>query len=184
MKKSLAGLFIIAVMVALPFRFAHAITITYEAIDLLDTTTGEDLWEYQYTVSDTTFTADTGFTIYFDLGLYDLLDPFPVSPSSDWWVTTWDPDSNIPDDGAFDALALVDSPTLANTFTVSFVWLGASCEPVNQYFDVYDGITWATLDSGLTISSSPSTVPEPTTMTLFGAGIACLLGVLRRRKSN
>ncbi|NOQ45615.1 MAG: hypothetical protein GQ559_02925, partial [Desulfobulbaceae bacterium] len=57
----------------------QATAISYTATDLADAVSGVDLWEYSYLVSENTFDADYGFTIYFDLGLYDLLDPAPAA---------------------------------------------------------------------------------------------------------
>jgi hypothetical protein len=128
--KVLAPFFI---LVFLPLGAAHAISILYEATDLADTTPGDDLWMYSYYVSD--FDIDYGFTVFFELGLYDLLDPFPPPPNSDWDPITWDPDLSIPDDGAYDALSLVDNASLADPFTVSFVWLGSGT-PGAQPFEV------------------------------------------------
>jgi hypothetical protein len=165
-----------AMMALIPIGPAHAISILFQTTDLVDTTVGEDLWQYAYTVSDHTFTADTGLTIYFDYTLYDGIDPAPFSPNADWDVLTWDPDALIPDDGAYDAYALTDNASLADPFLVSFVWLGTGAPGV-QFFDVYDGLTWKTLASGTT-----APVPEPATMILLGTGLLGLGRLARKMK--
>lgn len=160
---------------------ANATAISFTATDLADVTAGEDLWEYTYSVSENTFSADTGFTIYFDLDLYDFLDPSPSLPNTDWDVISWNPDPNLPDDGAYDAYALVDNASLADTFSISFVWLGDSSGPGSQFFEVYDGLTWSVIESGHTTSNT-APVPEPTTMLLFSTGIAGFVGSRIRNK--
>lgn len=116
------GILLAMVLVlSLTFGSAHAIIITYEATDLANTTAGEDLWQYTFTASDHTFAADTGLTIYFDYALYGAIDPSPISPNGDWNVLTWNPDAGIPDAGAYDAYALSDNASLADSFMVSFV---------------------------------------------------------------
>jgi hypothetical protein len=157
-------------MLSLTFGSAQAIIITYEASDLANTTAGEDLWQYTYSVSDHTFAADTGFTIYFDYALYGAIDPSPLSPNGDWDVLTWNPDAGIPDAGSYDAYALFDNASLADPFMVSFVWLGAGT-PGEQNFDVYDSLTWDILESGTT-ESTP--VPVPATLLLLGTGLVGL----------
>lgn len=81
-------LLVIVTFLAALMGTANAISISYQAYDLSDLTIGEDLWEYTYTISDHTFAMDTGFTIYFELGLYDFLDPTPPAPNADWDVLT------------------------------------------------------------------------------------------------
>ena len=175
MKKILMLLLVVILIVGLT-QLAYATTILYQATDLADTTVGEDSWEYTYWVSDYTFNMDYGFTIYFGYTHCGALDPFPLDPNLDWNVITWDPDLNIPDDGAFDALALVDGASLADPFTVSFVWLGTGT-PGAQYFEVYDDL-WNTVESGQT-----APVPEPATLLLMGTGLVGLAGIRRRMKN-
>ncbi len=172
---------LLAVVLAFPIGEAQAIEIKYQAIDLADTTVGEDLWQYTYTISDYTFSEDTGFTIFFDSGLYTLIDPAPSAPNADWDVLTWDPDPSLPDDGAYDAYALINNASLSDSFTVSFVWLGADT-PGAQSYDVYDGITWDILESGTTVASQAAPVPEPATMLLLGVGLTGLTAFRKRIK--
>lgn len=164
---------------------ANATAINYIATDLPDVNQGQDLWQYSYWVSDHTFTADTGFTVYFDLGLYDLLDPNPIAPNADWNVMTWNPDPSLPDDGAYDALALVDNASLANPFTVSFVWLGGGIGPGSQSFEVY-GYDPSTGNINILETGNAAPVPEPATILLFGIGSAGLVcrGMKKKRSSH
>jgi hypothetical protein len=106
---SICVLLVLATFVALPVGSAHAINISYQATDLADTTAGEDLWQYSYMVTDHTFSAYEGFSIYFDLGLYSNLDDLPPTPKGDWDPIGLQPDPFIPADGLYDAMALVGS---------------------------------------------------------------------------
>lgn len=148
---------------------------------MADVNAGEDLWQYSYTVSNNTFVADTGFTIYFDLGFYDFLEPASTAPNGDWDIFTWNPDPSLPDDGAYDAYTLADNASLADIFNVSFVWLGGSSDPGSQFFEVYDGLTWSVLEVGFTATVS-APVPEPATILLFGTGLAGFVGAGIRKK--
>lgn len=180
MKKKYLSIIVAGLLTLGTAVLANATVINYTATDLTDINTGEDLWQYSYTVSDNAFAADTGFTIYFDIGLYDFLDPAPTAPNGEWGVLTWNPDPLLPGDGAYDAYALFDNASLADMFTVSFVWLGGTSGPGSQFFEVYyDGPTWSVLEDG---STTP--VPEPATMLLFGTGLAGLVGSGMRKKSK
>jgi hypothetical protein len=172
---------LLAMFFFMGFAFvSSAATINYAATDLVDINPGEDLWQYSYSLSDHNFAADTGFTIYFDLGLYDFLEPLPAAPNADWDVITWSPDLFFFDDGAYDAYSLIDSASLADLFRVSFVWLGGGAGPGSQNFEIYDGLTWSVLEPGIT-SSTATPVPEPSTIFLLGLG---LLGIFSKRIKN
>lgn len=158
-----------------------AATIRYDAIDIADLNLGEDLWEYSYSVSDHSFSASTGFTIYFDVGLYDLLEPYPTAPNADWDVITWNPDHSLPDDGAYDANALIDDASLSDFFTVSFVWLGGESGPGSQFFEIYDGLSWNVLEDDFTTAAT-APIPEPATAILLVIGLLSYLLVKKKIK--
>lgn len=181
MKKMTFKTFMAIIFVAIfSIGSAHATAISFVATDLADITVGEDLWEYTYTVSENTFDTDYGFTIFFDYNLYGAIDPSPISPNTDWDVLTWAPDTSIPDDGAFDALSLTDGASLADSFTVSFVWLGSNA-PGSQYFEVYDP-SFSTIETGNAVAGVSAPIPEPATMLLLGTGLVGLVGYRKKFK--
>ena len=151
---------------------AGATRIFYEAVDLPDAG-GGDLWRYRYFVSDFAFAADQGFSIEFEVGLYESLQDPPPAVSLDWDILALQPDSGVPDAGLYDALALVDSPSLAQAFEVDFTWLGAGSPGSQPFavnaFDASGGFV-AELDSGVT-----ELLPEPGLFALVACALACAL---------
>ena len=158
---------------------SHAILIEYEALDLANTTPGADLWQYNYYVSDHDFLTSQGFTVWFDLGLYDNL--VPVSASPDWNALAAQPDPLLPDAGFYDASAQVDHASLTDFFNVQFTWLGTGA-PGSQAFDLYD--LWSgnlvVTDYGDTVLRGITPVSEPASLWLLFAGGAAALWARRR----
>lgn len=60
---TLAGAFLLVFLVAL-LPGAHAATVVFKSTNLADTTPGEDLWQYQYVVSDLALNPGQGFSIF------------------------------------------------------------------------------------------------------------------------
>jgi hypothetical protein len=179
--KPYSFLLLLAAMAAfliIPAPASSAIQIAYRATDLADAGT-DDWWQYEYYVSGYTFNRDMGFTVYFEWDRYGSIDPLPTAPNGDWDVLTWDPDPEIPDDGAYDALALAENASLADAFTVGFVWPGSGT-PDSQYFEVYKNLDDGSVETLLSGETVP--VPVPTTLLLLASGLAGLLGNRARKK--
>ena len=116
-----------------------AVTFRFAIIDLADTTPGQDLWEYSYEVSGLTLTTGQGFTIFFDVNLYTLLQNPPPFVNSDWDLLTAQPDLALHSNGFYDAQALRNNPSFADPFKLRFVWLGTGgTTPGSQPFTVYN----------------------------------------------
>jgi hypothetical protein len=156
--------------------------IYYEATNLPDAIPGEDLWMYTYTLSYATadtFSQNQEFDIVFDYALYsDLEDPPPSV--TDWFTYVLQPDLSIPDAGFYNALALVDNPSIANPFSVAFQWLGGAAVPGSQPFILYQfndqGINQGVIGRGVT----QNVVPEPASGLLLASGL--FIGAILYRK--
>jgi hypothetical protein len=182
----LLGLILPCVAVANPIPI-----IRYQATDLTDLIVGEDLWQYQYTISYSTaetFLENQAISIFFDRSLYrDLEDPPPAV--ADWFAFVLQPSLTLPADGEYDALALMDDPSLANPFSLSFVWQGgAGKTPGSQPFllSQFDGggIYVGGIGSGRTIPMGGTVIPEPGTLLLVGLGLAGLAMARGNRKQG
>ena len=157
---------------------AQATVIYYTAIDLVDSDASQDLWQYSYVVSENVFLNGTGFIINFDLGLYSNLEDTPPYVNGDWNPIGIQPDASIPDHGLYDAMALIENPSLSDSFTISYVWLGQGT-PGAQEFSVY-GADFNPTEFGVTAQASTAPVPEPATLFLLGSGLAGLVGMRRK----
>jgi len=150
-----------------------ATTIEFEAVDLQNS-----LWQYNYFVSGRTFSTDQGFTIFFDYRRYTQLQSPPPAINPNWNSIVLQPDLNLPDNGAYDALALVSGASLADAFRVSFIFLGSG-NPDSQPFtiDQFDaaGNLLQVLETGNTIPRQQAPVPEPSTFVFCLTGLGALL---------
>ena len=151
---------------------AQAETIQFVATDLVDVNPGENLWQYDYTVSGHNFLQGEFFDIFFDPSLYSTLTAGPA-PNADWDVAVLQQPNpaNLPpfDTGIFDSFALINGASLTGVFSVSFIFLGSGV-PGAQPFQIFDADLPPNLvNAGLT--SPPAAVPEPSTAILFFTGL-------------
>lgn len=185
MKKMAIALLSLMLMTCLNSQPASALMIDFTATDLPNVTPGKDLWQYSYFLRNQAFSESMGFTVHFDyVSSANLEGPLPTS-SSQWSILTWQPDVDLPDGGAYDALALVGTPSLSGPFSVSFEWLGTGAPgsqlfELYQYDPVYDLVT--VLDWGFTQPGTAAPVPEPGTVFLLSVGLAGILWLGQRRK--
>jgi len=77
-----------------------------------------------------------------------------AKPESHLDVLALQPDVILQQPGYFDAQALGNSPALANTFQVDFVWLGFGT-PGSQLFSIYD-VNFATSPAALLLLACQS----------------------------
>jgi hypothetical protein len=151
---------------------ASAVSIRFSVLDLPDTSPGDDLFRYDYTLTDFAYAAGFGFSVLFDPGLYAFLES-PPPAVTDWDILSLQPDPALPDEGLYDALAQVDGPVVLSGFSVEFVWRGPG-SPGAQPFVVYDP-AFGTVESGNTLP-----IPEPGTLALLASGLAALRAGRRR----
>jgi hypothetical protein len=156
---------------------ARATVITF---DVANISGGGARWQYTYVVSGRVFQDDQGFVVYFDHSLYDNLSVGVANPP-DWDALVEQPIAALLSPGFYDALALVDDPSLLGPFEVSFDWLGAGA-PGSQPFEVYEllsgTLTPRAIESGRT---RPAAVPEPSFLLLTTIG-GVALSIRRARR--
>lgn len=159
---------------------AEAAMITFEAVDLADSTQGEDLWRFDYVVTGFSFSAGEGFDIFFDETLFASLSN-PTAPNADWdpfILQQPSPGTLEPFNvGIFDAFALTDNPALDGVFSVEFVFLGSGA-PGAQPFEIFNDV-FEVVESGFT-KPATAPIPEPSTTSLVLLGLVGL-GLARRR---
>jgi len=150
-------------------------TLFFQATDQADTTPGQDLWRYSFSITGFNFQAGQGFSVFFDPLSIPSLQALPPSVGPDWSILSIQPDSILRQPGYYDALALRSNPSLAGPFTVDFVWQGAGT-PGAQPFTIYD-TDFSTLVAGQAVL-----VPEPGISLLAGLGLGALF--LRRKRNR
>jgi hypothetical protein len=144
---------------------SEAAMIQYTATDSSGST-----WRYDYSVTNNDLSSPVGeVTIFFGLGSYSNISS-PGQPST-WSSVVAQPDPAIPADGFFDSATSSGGISLGATlsgFSVQFTWLGTG-SPGAQMYDVVDPVSFATLESGTTVS----TVPIPGALGLLASALSC-----------
>lgn len=135
-------------------------------------------WTAEFIVTNDGTVPSVGeFTVYFDENLYSYLTII-TSP------TTWDtiaiqPDTGIPASGYVDSLAIAPGAALTDSqsqgdFKVGFTLLGGGT-PGSQPFEIVDA-SYQLIESGSTVFTVTSAVPEPDTMWILGIGLLVIAG--------
>ncbi len=165
-------------MVAVGAAWA-APTVLFVATDLTDTTSGQDLWRYDYTLSGPVDSFGSVNLLFSPANYANLM-----SQTLDTNLTLLDvqPDAGLPADGivyvtALNGLLAGDTASLS----VDFVWLGASgTKPGAQAFEVVDG-AGSPAGGGMSQPLSGGTVPEPSALLL---SFTALLALSAKRKQR
>ena len=158
---------LIVFLMLLTSSTVHATGISFSTTDLPDVVVGENLYRYNYSISEFSHPAGFGFSVLFSPTLYTLLQSPPPSVGPDWDIISLQPDTGLPDDGLYDALALVESPSPLSGFSVEFVWLGSGT-PGSQPFVLYDQ-SFSIIETGQTTA-----IPEPSVATLLALSLVAL----------
>ena len=66
----------------------RASSIAFTVTNLADTTPGQDLWQFTYTLDGFVFGAGQGFTIFFERSLFTLLQTPPPLVNGGWDLLT------------------------------------------------------------------------------------------------
>lgn len=172
------GLVVATASAALP---AHAVVVQYDLVPL-----GDSNFRYVYTVTNDGSLGDAA------IGLFDVMfDPLDYDEAS-LTVTTQAPLAADWDElllasapnvsAAYDALAVaggIANGQAASGFRVDFVWLGTD-PPGSQPFVIFDPVSFAVLEEGVTVSP----VPAPAAGWLMISGFAALFKSVATRKKR
>jgi len=167
---------LVAALFFFPFLASAQIDIRYATDNVPDEALGADLWRYSYHVSGS-FNQFYSFEILFGAHNVTSLEVAPVSPSTEWFVSTVQPLPGIPADGLFSGMALAASANASTVFDVAFVWAGPGV-PGAQAFNILDD------QFGLIASGTTAPIPEPGIYGLLGAGLIVVWLRSRRQSAS
>ena len=148
---------------------APATVITYDVANVSGSS-----WRQDDSLTDDTLgSAPVGFSVYFDLGLFENLRSLCAPVAWDGFIAQ--PDPLLPDNGFIDLWGLHGGFAVDQTlggFSVKLDWLGAGMRG-SQLFDIINATDLSFIDSGATtraVVTRPTTggapVPEPSPHTL------------------
>lgn len=165
-------------MVAVGAAWA-APTVLFVATDLTDTTSGQDLWRYEYTLSGPVDSFGSVNLLFSPANYANLISQTLDLNLS---LVVDQPDAGLPADGIvhvspLNALLAGDTTTLS----VDFEWLGASgTTPGTQAFEVINS-DFTKVADGRSQPLSGGTVPEPSALLL---SFTALLALSAKRKQR
>ena len=175
-RAALAGLSMMAACAAWA-----APTVIFTVTDLADTTAGEDLWRYDYTVSGPV-DAFGSLNLLFSPALYASLQSQTLDPNLS--LLDVQPDALAPADGIvyitpINALLAAETTALS----VDVVWLGGmGSTPGSQAFEVVDG-AGSLVGRGVSRPLNGGTVPEPSALLLAATALLALTAKRKRGAS-
>ena len=192
-----------ATLLGLSSLSALASPIFYEATDLSDDVAGQDLWQYEYHVANTTGLSLEFFEINFDAALYDFrlintpfgdeVDPSDYSSPIGWESLALPSDPFFGADGALlinlDFFAAIDAISPVNavsSFFITFIWNGVGT-PGSQSFSYFEAGSFSPSGSSFTqslpvVNPPPNPVSAPTSLAIALMGLGFV--ALRRQRQN
>jgi hypothetical protein len=171
---------------SLPINLLAA-RIEYQVTSVDGTPASGSLFRYTYLLSDIIFEANQELDIRFDPDLYGALSNATAGAGFD--VLLFQPNNPPGVFGNYTAFALVDDPSLAEPFSVEFVFLGTGAPGAQPFFvNQYDpgGSFLFSIESGLTTPAGGAPIPEPAGFSLGGVGLLVIVGwwAVRRRSGG
>ena len=169
-----------AMLLVLAGAASAAPTVSYTVVDLIDTTVGEDLQQYQYTLTGP-IDVFGGITLFFDSSLYGTLSNLTTSdPALDTTTPLVQPSAG--------GEAKVTSPISGLAagspaqFSIDFVWLGGASAPGPQPFNAFDtngDPVFAMPQLTTPAGGGPLPLPEPGSLVLSAAALMAAVSVRR-----
>lgn len=157
--KVLLILLLTCLIVSFPGIAKAAASFDYAAVDLPDTTPGEDRWRLTYRAGGHNFLVGQGFSIQFDSEFFKSLKNPSGAAVADWDTLLIQPDPGLGSPGFYDLQALTGSPSINELFVIEVIWLGPG-KPGPQTFTIYNS-NLATLQTGQT-TPVVGTIPDTT----------------------
>lgn len=153
--------------------------VAFTATNLADTTPGEDLWHYSYTVGGP-LPLFNAVNLLFSPTLYR--DIAVTASSAGVLALETQPDPALPADGQLTVTAVIDILAGGSeTVDLDFVWLGTGT-PGEQAYEVLDD-QFTVIASGQTrLAGSVQGTPEPGTLGLLAFGLFALPALRSRSR--
>jgi hypothetical protein len=155
---------------------AGALTVTYQAVDLVDTVAGADRWRHDYVLNGDLGEFE-GLSLLFDVASFRALkvaaEPDPTALSS----FLEQPSPALSADGIYTISAVRPIAAERLSFGLSFDWIGRGA-PGSQPYELFNA------DFNLTGLGRTAPVPEPASASLLVLALSALALLLRRRRAR